>query len=84
MSESISRRSHPLLAWLLLALLVVFVVVFLVLPALARSWELDDQIDSGYRRLSKMREVAEATPEFVVNTSGYGSRGWTSCFIQRA
>ncbi|PID49949.1 MAG: general secretion pathway protein GspM [Proteobacteria bacterium] len=61
-SVSISRRQHPLFAWLLLLLLVCAVVVFGVLPALSRSHELTGKIESGYERLSKMRQIAQAAP----------------------
>lgn len=75
-----SRRNQPLIAWLLLLLVVLFVAVFAVLPALAKSQELSDQIDSGYRSLTKMRQIKEATPEFIAEYERVQAQGLDKLF----
>ncbi len=81
MSEGLmSRRNQPFIAWLLLILLVLFVAVFVVLPALAKSQELSDQIDTGYRSLTKMRQIKQATPEFIAEYNRVQAQGLDKLF----
>lgn len=81
MSEGLlSRRNQPLLAWLILLLVVLSSVFFVVLPSVAKSMELSEQIDSGYRRLSKMREIKQATPEFVAEYKRVQAQGLDKLF----
>lgn len=64
MSEMvIPARSQPLIAWLLILLVLLGVVFFGVIPAWLKSQELSEQIENGYKRLEKMRQVAVAAPE---------------------
>lgn len=76
----LSKRNQPLLAWLILLLVVLSSVFFVVLPSVARSMELSEQIDSGYRRLSKMREIKQATPEFVAEYKRVQAQGLDKLF----
>ncbi|MEZ5534896.1 MAG: type II secretion system protein GspM [Thiolinea sp.] len=81
MSEGLlSRRNQPLLAWLILLLVVLAAVFFVVLPVVNKSLELSEQIDSGYRRLSKMREIKQATPEFVAEYKRVQAQGLDKLF----
>ncbi|WP_298607958.1 type II secretion system protein GspM [uncultured Thiothrix sp.] len=64
MSEMvIPARSQPLIAWLLILLVLLAVIFFGVIPAWLKSQDLSEQIESGYKRLEKMRQVAMAAPE---------------------
>lgn len=75
-----SRRNQPLIAWLLLLLVVLVGVVFGVMPALAKSQELSEQIDTGYRQLTKMRQIKEATPEFIEEYKRVQAQGMDKLF----
>lgn len=61
---NVSREKHPLFAWLLLGLVIAAVVMFGIVPALEKSNELSQKIENGYKRLSKMRQIAAAAPQF--------------------
>ena len=76
----ISRRSQPLFAWLLLLLVILFGVFFIVLPVMAKSLELSDQIESGYKRLSKMYQIKQATPQFVAEYDRVRAQGLDQLF----
>lgn len=78
--EWLSRRNQPLLAWLMLLLVVLIGVFSVALPTLSKSAELSGQIDSGYRRLSKMREIKQATPEFVAEFKRVQAQGLDKLF----
>lgn len=81
MSSSVfSKRSQPLFAWLLTLLLVLASLFFVVLPVLAKSGELSDKIDSGYKRLNKMRQIKQATPEFVAEYERVRAQGLDKLF----
>lgn len=77
---SMSHRNQSLIAWLLLLLVVLAGAVFVVLPAVAKSQELSDQIDSGYRSLTKMRQIKESTPEFVAEYKRVQAQGLDKLF----
>lgn len=73
-------RSQSLIAWLL-ALLGVLAVVFLgLIPAWVKSQELSDQIESGYKRLDKMRQVAMAAPELTAEYERIRQQGIDKLF----
>ncbi|MEZ5447686.1 MAG: type II secretion system protein GspM [Thiolinea sp.] len=76
----LSRRNQPLLAWLLLLLVVLMAVFWGVLPALAKSMSLSEQIDDGYRRLSKMQQIRQATPEFMAEYERVRDQGLDQLF----
>ncbi len=78
--EWLSRRNQPLLAWLMLLLLLLIGVFFVALPTLSKSMALSEQIDSGYRRLSKMREIKRSTPEFVAEFKRVQAQGLDKLF----
>lgn len=75
-----SRRNQPLIAWLLLLLVVLLGAVFVVLPALVKSQELSEQVDSGYRQLTKMRQIKQATPELVAEYDRVQAQGLDKLF----
>lgn len=81
MSEMvIPARSQPLIAWLLALLLVLAVVFFGVIPAWLKSQELSEQIESGYKRLDKMRQVALAAPELAAEYERIRQQGIDKLF----
>lgn len=81
MSElAMPARSQSLIAWLLV-LLIALVVVFLgVIPAWLKSQELSEQIESGYKRLDKMRQVALAAPELTAEYEQIRQQGIDKLF----
>lgn len=81
MSDALlTRRNQPLFAWLLLLLLVLMAVFFLILPAVSKSSELSEQIESGYQRLNKMHQIKLATPEFAAEYDRVRAQGLDKLF----
>lgn len=76
----IPARSQPLIAWLLVILLVLTAVFIGIIPAWLKSQELSEQIESGYKRLDKMRQVAEAAPELTVEYERIRQQGIDKLF----
>lgn len=76
----LSPRSQPLIAWLLLLMLLLIGVFFVVLPATAKSLDLSEQIESGYKRLSKMYQIRQATPEFIAEYERVKAQGLDKLF----
>ncbi len=79
----LSDRSQPLVAWLLLLLVLLFAVFFVVLPATAKSLELSDQIESGYKRLSTMHQIRQATPQFTAEFERVKAQGLDKLFYPK-
>lgn len=81
MSELVlPARSQPLIAWLLLLLVLLAVSFFGVIPAWFKSQELSEQIESGYKRLEKMRQVALAAPELNAEYERISQQGIDKLF----
>ena len=81
MSEmTIPTRSQPLIAWLLMFLIVLAMVFLGVIPAWLKSQELTEQIESGYKRLDKMRQVAQAAPELTAEYERIRQQGIDKLF----
>lgn len=81
MSETlIPARSQPLIAWLLLLLLLLAIIFFGVIPAWLKSQDLSEQIESGYKRLEKMRQVAMAAPELNAEYARISQQGIDKLF----
>ena len=81
MSEMvIPARSQPLIAWLLMLLIVLAIAFLGVIPAWLKSQELTDQIESGYKRLDKMRQVAQAAPELTAEYERIRQQGIDKLF----
>lgn len=81
MSEMVlPARSQPLIAWLLLLLVLLAVSFFGVIPAWLKSQELSEQIESGYKRLEKMRQVAMAAPELNAEYERISQQGIDKLF----
>ncbi|WP_020561097.1 type II secretion system protein GspM [Thiofilum flexile] len=73
-------KHQSLLAWSLLILLVLCLLVFGVLPAWSYSNQLSDRIETGYRQLAKMRQIANTTPEFMAEYERVKSQGLDKLF----
>ncbi|HPY39883.1 MAG TPA: type II secretion system protein GspM [Thiolinea sp.] len=81
MSEmTIPARTQPLIAWLLVVLLVLAALFLGVIPAWLKSQELSDQIEGGYKRLDKMRQVAQAAPELTAEYERISQQGLDKLF----
>lgn len=81
MSEmTIPTRSQPLIAWLLILLIVLAMVFLGVIPAWLKSQELTEQVESGYKRLDKMRQVAQAAPELTAEYERIRQQGIDKLF----
>lgn len=81
MSEMvIPARSQPLIAWLLVLLIVLATVFLGIIPAWLKSQELSDQIETGYKRLDKMRQVALAAPELTAEYERIHQQGIDKLF----
>ncbi|MFI0398151.1 MAG: type II secretion system protein GspM [Thiolinea sp.] len=81
MSEmTIPARSQPLIAWLLILLIVLAIAFLGVIPAWLKSQELTEQIESGYKRLDKMRQVAQAAPELTAEYERIRQQGIDKLF----
>lgn len=81
MSEMvIPARSQPLIAWLLVLLIVLATVFLGIIPAWLKSQELTDQIETGYKRLDKMRQVALAAPELTAEYERIRQQGIDKLF----
>jgi len=80
MDKSILQEKQVLLSWSLLLLLVLLVIFFVILPTMSYSQSLNDKIDSGYQRLSRYLQVAEATPEYMQEFERVHSKGLDKLF----
>lgn len=65
MAKSVLQEKQVLLSWSLLFILLLLLVLFVILPTLSYSQVLEEKIDSGYQRLARYHQVAEATPEYI-------------------
>ena len=81
MSEMVlPARSQPLIAWLLLVLVLLGVVFFAIIPAWLKSEDLTAQIENGYKRLDKMRQVAQAAPQLTAEYERIRQQGLDKLF----
>ncbi len=63
-SLAIPEEKHAMVAWSLLVILILFALLFIVLPVLQYSSEQSDTIEKRYKQLISYKKVAESTPEF--------------------
>lgn len=74
-------QQHPtLLAWSLLAVLLSIGLLFVVMPALQKSSELSERIETGYEQLARFRQMAAATPEFMAEYERVQQNGLDKLF----
>ena len=74
------RQHHTLLAWGLLALAVVVGVFLIIIPAVQKSLELTEKVETGYQQLSRFRQIANATPEFMAEYERVQQNGLDKLF----
>ena len=79
-NNALLRQHQTLLAWSLLALLLVIGVFLIIIPSVQKSSELGDQIENGYQQLSRFRQIANATPEFMAEYERVQQNGLDKLF----
>lgn len=78
--NAVFRQHQVLLSWSLLLLLVLVAVFFLILPAVQKSLDLNDEIETGYEQLHKFRQISNATPEFMAEYQRVQQQGLDKLF----
>ena len=79
-NNALLRQHQTLLAWSLLVLLLVIGVFLIIIPSVQKSSELGDQIENGYQQLSRFRQIANATPEFMAEYERVQQNGLDKLF----
>ena len=74
------RQHHTLLAWGLLVLALVVGVFLIIIPAVQKSLELTEKVETGYQQLSRFRQIANATPEFMAEYERVQQNGLDKLF----
>ncbi|WMP18717.1 type II secretion system protein GspM [Thiothrix lacustris] len=80
LNKLLLRQHQTLLSWSLLVLLLVVGVFLIIIPGVQKSLELSDRIDSGYQQLSRFRQIANATPEFMAEYERVQQNGLDKLF----
>jgi hypothetical protein len=74
------RQHHTLLAWGLLVLALVVGVFMIIIPAVQKSLELTEKVETGYQQLARFRQIANATPEFMAEYERVQQNGLDKLF----
>ena len=74
------RQHHTLLAWGLLVLALVVGVFLIIIPTVQKSLELTEKVETGYQQLSRFRQIANATPEFMAEYERVQQNGLDKLF----
>ncbi|MBO0614159.1 MAG: hypothetical protein RL122_769 [Pseudomonadota bacterium] len=74
------RQHHTLLAWGLLVLALVLGVFLIIIPTVQKSLELTEKVETGYQQLSRFRQIANATPEFMAEYERVQQNGLDKLF----
>ncbi len=80
LNNALLRQHHTLLAWGGLALLLVVGAFLIVIPGVQKSLALSEQIEAGYEQLSRFRQMANATPEFMAEYERVQQNGLDKLF----
>lgn len=80
LNNALWRQHQSLLAWGLMLLLLVVVVFLMIIPAVQKSLELGERIEEGYQQLSRFRQIANATPEFMAEYQRVQQNGLDKLF----
>jgi hypothetical protein len=80
MANPVFKEKQGLLAWSFLVLLILVGLLFVVLPVFSYSQGLTDQIDEGYTKLARFRQVAEATPQYMAEYERVQKQGLDKLF----
>ncbi|QQZ29484.1 general secretion pathway protein GspM [Thiothrix subterranea] len=80
LNKAFWQQHQVLLAWSLLALLLVIGLFLVVIPSVQKSWELSERIETGYEQLTRFRQMAAATPEFMAEYERVQQNGLDKLF----
>jgi ribosomal protein L17 len=80
MANPVLKEKQGLLAWSLLVLLILVGLLFVVLPVFSYSQTLTEQIDDGYEKLARYRQVAQATPQYMAEYERVQKQGLDKLF----
>lgn len=80
LNKAFWQQHQVLLAWSLLALLLVIGLFLVVIPSVQKSWELSERIETGYQQLTRFRQMAAATPEFMAEYERVQQNGLDKLF----
>lgn len=78
--EALWWKHQKLLAWGLLLLVVLSGLFFVVLPLVQKSLQWGEEIDKDYEQLSRYRQIANATPEFMAEYQRVQQQGLDTLF----
>lgn len=78
--ENIGVKQQKLLAWGLLAVVMLAGLFFLIVPLLQKSFELNEQMDKGYDQLARFRQIAKASPELMFEYQRVQQQGLDTLF----
>jgi hypothetical protein len=80
LNKAFWQQHQVLLAWSLLMLLLVTGLFLVVIPGVQKSWELSERIETGYQQLTRFRQMAAATPEFMAEYERVQQNGLDKLF----
>ncbi|MGB3918096.1 general secretion pathway protein GspM [Thiothrix litoralis] len=80
LNNALLRQHQTLLAWGVLVLLLLVGVFLIIIPGVQKSLELGDRIEDGYQQLSRFRQIANATPEFMAEYERVQQNGLDKLF----
>ncbi|OQX15651.1 MAG: general secretion pathway protein GspM [Thiothrix lacustris] len=80
LNKAFWQQHQVLLAWSLLALLLVTGLFLVVIPSVQKSFELSERIETGYEQLTRFRQMAAATPEFMAEYERVQQNGLDKLF----
>lgn len=80
LNNALLRQHQTLLAWGGLVLLLLVGVFLIVIPGVQKSFELSEKVEAGYEQLSRFRQMANATPEFMAEYERVQQNGLDKLF----
>lgn len=80
LNKAFWQQHQVLLAWNLLVLLLVIGLFLVVIPSVQKSSELSERIETGYEQLTRFRQMAAATPEFMAEYARVQQNGLDKLF----
>ena len=80
LNKAVWQQHQVLLAWGLLVLLLVIGLFLVVIPSVQKSSELRERIETGYQQLTRFRQMAAATPEFMAEYERVQQNGLDKLF----
>lgn len=80
LNNALWRQHQKLLSWGGLILLLLVMIFLVIIPTVQKSMELSEQIENGYQQLSRFRQMAVATPEFMAEYERVQQNGLDKLF----